>query len=80
MANLDKFYTKPEIAEQCCNFLKQFYPNIENETFLEPSAGSGNFLAYLKNYEAYDIAPEGENIIKADFLSLELNRNDYVTI
>ena len=80
MANLDKFYTKPEIAEQCYNFLKQFYPNIENEIFLEPSAGSGNFLTYLKNYEAYDIAPEGENIIKADFLSLELNRNNYVTI
>ena len=80
MANLDKFYTKPEIAEQCYNFLKQFYPNIENEIFLEPSAGSGNFLTYLKNYEAYDIVPEGENIIKADFLSLELSHNNYVTI
>lgn len=80
MANLDKFYTKPDIAEQCYDFLKQFYPDIGNEIFLEPSAGSGNFLTYLKNYEAYDIAPEGENIIKADFLSLELNRNDYVTI
>lgn len=80
MANLDKFYTKPEIAIQCYNFLKQFYPSLENEMFLEPSAGSGNFLPLLKQYEAYDIAPEGDNIIKADFLSLTLNRNDYITI
>lgn len=80
MANLDKFYTKPEIATQCYDFLKQFYPSLENEMFLEPSAGSGNFLPLLKQYEAYDIAPEGDNIIKADFLSLTLNRNDYITI
>lgn len=80
MANLDKFYTKPEIAAQCYNFLKQFYPSLENEMFLEPSAGSGNFLPLLKRYEAYDIAPEGDNIIKADFLSLTLNRDDYITI
>lgn len=80
MANLDKFYTKPEIAIQCYNFLKKFYPSLDNEMFLEPSAGSGNFLPLLKHYEAYDIAPEGDNIIKADFLSLTLNKNDYVTI
>jgi len=80
MANLDKFYTKPEIALQCYNFLKQFYPSLDNEMFLEPSAGSGNFLPLLKHYEAYDIAPEGDNITKADFLSLTLNKNDYVTI
>ena len=48
VANLDKFYTKPEIAEQCYNFLKQFYPSLDNEMFLEPSAGSGNFLPLLK--------------------------------
>ena len=80
MANLDKFYTKPDIAKQCYNFLKQFYPSLDNEMFLEPSAGSGNFLPLLKQYEAYDIAPEGDNIIKADFLSLVLSRNDYITI
>ena len=80
MNSLDKFYTKPNIAVQCYNFLKQFYPSLDDEMFLEPSAGSGNFLPLLKQYEAYDIAPEGDNIIKADFLSLTLNRYDYITI
>ena len=80
MSNLDKFYTKPNIAEQCYIFLKQYYPQIEKEKFLEPSAGSGNFLPYLSNYKAYDIKPEGNNIIQADFLTLELEYKDYITI
>ena len=72
MNNLDKFYTKPDIAEQCFYFLQKYYPSISEEYFLEPSAGSGNFLPFLKQYDAFDIKPEGENIIQADFLKLEL--------
>ena len=80
MNKLDKFYTKSNIAEQCFCFLQKHYPFISNEYFLEPSAGSGNFLPYLKQYDAFDIKPEGENIKQADFLTLTLSRNDYVTI
>lgn len=80
MTNLDKFYTKSTIAYQCYSFLKQYYPEIDNEKFLEPSAGAGSFLSFLKQYEAFDIKPEGENIIQADFLKLELHYNDYITI
>jgi len=80
MTNLDKFYTKPVIAYQCYSFLKQYYPEIDNEYFLEPSAGSGNFLSFLTKYDAFDIKPEGNNIKQADFLTLELPRNDYITI
>lgn len=80
MNNLDKFYTKPDIAEQCFCFLQKHYPSISEEFFLEPSAGSGNFLSFLKHYDAFDIKPEGDNIRQADFLTLELSRADYITI
>lgn len=60
----DKFYTKPQVAFQCYQRLKSIYPNIEKEMFLEPSAGDGAFLPILPNYIAYDILPEGSNIIQ----------------
>ena len=80
MANLDKFYTKKDIAQQCYTFLTKYYNVTEDDIFLEPSAGAGSFLEFLPKYEAYDIMPEGDNIIKADFLTLELSRYDYITI
>lgn len=80
MATLDKFYTKKDIAQQCYTFLTKHYNILSDDMFLEPSAGAGSFLEFLPQYEAYDIAPEGENIIKADFLSLNLKRYDYITI
>ena len=66
---LDKFYTKPAIAEQCVNFLKEKLPLTGNETYLEPSAGGGSFLAYLPQFTAIDIKPEGSNIQAADFFT-----------
>ena len=63
MNTLDKFYTKPNIAEQCFCFLQKHYPSISQEYFLEPSAGSGNFLLFLKQYEAFDIKPEGKKCV-----------------
>lgn len=80
MANLDKFYTKKDIAQQCYIFLTKYYKITNNDIFLEPSAGAGSFLSFLNNYEAYDIAPEGDNIKQADFLTLNLTHNDYITI
>lgn len=50
---LDKFYTKPIIAEQCVNFLKEKLALTGDETYLEPSAGAGSFLAYLPQYTVY---------------------------
>ena len=70
---LDKFYTIPNIAQQCYDFLIQHFPNIENKKFLEPSAGNGAFLPFLKNYIAIDIKPEAENIKEQDFLTFSSN-------
>lgn len=76
----DKFYTKPEIAKQCYNTLLKTFPFVENTTFLEPSAGNGVFLPFLKRYKAYDIKPENENIITQDFLLLQPDNNNYTII
>lgn len=78
--NLDKFYTKSDVAKRCYNFLIEKLGDLNKYIFLEPSAGDGKFLPYLNNYEAYDILPEEENIIQQDFLTWEPNRFDYITI
>lgn len=77
---LDKFYTQPQIAKQCCDFLYNLYPKIKNKQFLEPSAGSGNFLPYLNNYIALDIKPENDKIIKQDFFTWVPPHNNFITI
>jgi hypothetical protein len=79
MANFDKFYTKPEVAEKCVNFLKTFI-DISDKICLEPSAGSGVFLPLLPQYEAYDLIPEGDNIVKQDFLKLSPQHINYITV
>lgn len=63
---LDKFYTKPEIVDY---ILRKINLN-DYDVIIEPSAGSGSFSHKIKNCLAYDIKPEGENIIKQNFLEL----------
>lgn len=77
---LDKFYTKPEVAKSCVDFLEDLFPQIKEETFLEPSAGQGVFLQYLPNYLALDIAPDAPNIQKQDFLTFKSEKRDYIAI
>lgn len=50
MMKLDKFYTKPEVAKQCYDFLRQ---KADGEMFLEPSAGDGSFLNFLPQYSVF---------------------------
>ena len=70
---LDKYYTPDDLAKYCVEKTKEII-GVENITeYLEPSAGAGVFLKYLdKTYLAYDIEPEGEGIIKQDYLTLDL--------
>ena len=79
--NLDKYYTSYDDMQYCVNrawdILKE--NGYEISEFLEPSAGNGVFSDYLYssglNVIAIDIEPEGEDIIKADYLTYPL---DYV--
>ena len=78
---LDKFYTNPNIVDEVIDLLKTLFKenhlNIDEFNFIEPSSGAGAFIQGLNrnlekpNIQTYDIEPEGENIIKADFLNVE---------
>jgi len=70
----DQFFTPVETAKYCHNkMLEILAKNQEKEeefTYIEPSAGSGNFLKVLPENKtiAVDIEPKCENIIEADYL------------
>jgi len=70
----DQFFTPVETAKYCHNkMLEILAKNQEKEeefTYIEPSAGSGNFLKILPENKtiAVDIEPNCESIIEADYL------------
>lgn len=77
-AGLDKFYTRPEIAKNCINKIKEKY-QIKWNLIIEPSAGNGSFYNNLDiEYDVkmgLDICPDASGIIKKDFFTLKLNKN-----
>lgn len=70
----DQFYTKPEIAQKCMDWIHETVPGFEG-TWLEPSAGAGAFLDIMPNPRiGVDLhpadRPEGATpVIEADFLT-----------
>lgn len=76
--NLDQYYTSEEDMNYCVNktldVLQEKGYSISE--FLEPSAGQGVFSNYLAttglNVIAIDIDPKQDNIIKADFLTYDI--------
>lgn len=69
----DKYYTSPALAKYCVERTKEIIGEDNITEYIEPSAGAGVFLDYLdKPYLAYDIEPEDDRIIKADWLSVNL--------
>uniref|UniRef100_A0A6C0KE33 Methyltransferase n=1 Tax=viral metagenome TaxID=1070528 RepID=A0A6C0KE33_9ZZZZ len=71
---IDKFYTKPDIADRCIQLTKTSIDISESDTIIEPSAGNGSFLKKIaefhSNCKGYDLKPEDESIIEKDFLSI----------
>ena len=76
--DLDQYYTSYEDMEYCVNKAWDVIKDLgyEISEFLEPSAGEGVFSNYLAtsglDVIAIDIEPKGEDIIKADFLTYDL--------
>jgi len=83
---LDQFYTNPLTAKKLTSIFTEQIKNLgyQKVIFLEPSAGTGNFLEAIREISksnsfiskktlAFDIEPksEKENIIKTDFLTLD---------
>lgn len=75
---LDKYYTKPDVALLVWNDLKSFLKEIglKGYTVVEPSAGDGKMLDVIdvKKKKGFDLLPESENIIKLDFIKNNLRR------
>lgn len=63
----DKFYTKPSVA---CALIDSI-DLTGYDVIIEPSAGSGVFSSQISGCLAYDIEPEGKDIIQGDWLSLD---------
>lgn len=71
---LDKYYTPDDLAQYCIDKTRNVLKGEKVTSIVEPSAGAGAFTKLLpKNLTtSYDIAPEYENVIKQDYLLLEL--------
>lgn len=67
--SIDKYYTKRDVALKCIDALVKTLPLAPDKyIFVEPSAGSGNFLFSHTNL-ALDIEPEHPDVEVGDFLT-----------
>lgn len=77
---LDKFYTRPQVAEKCVDQIDNHIEFNKGEIIIEPSAGNGIFIDSLNDYFSpqliigYDIKPDREDIKQQDFLKLDLKK------
>ncbi len=74
----DKYYTKLDIVEDCKVQIEKHINIKENDLVIEPSAGNGSFIKIIKeltkNHKFYDLIPENKEIIKQDFLLLDVDK------
>ena len=75
---IDKYYTKSNVVEECKSEIIKYIDINENDLIIEPSAGNGSFIKMIKeltkNYKFYDLIPENKEIIKQDFLILDVSK------
>ncbi len=73
---IDKFYTKPEVADSCLDLIRRNLSVGRHDLIIEPSAGSGTWIPGIKllsrNYLFFDIEPESDEIVRQDYLALDL--------
>lgn len=79
--DIDKYYTKIEIIENLKNIIIKYLEINENDLIIEPSAGNGSFIQLIKelsnNYIFYDILPENNEVVKQNFLLLDVNNRKF---
>ena len=70
---IDKYYTREDVVEECFDLITKHVSIEEGDVCIEPSAGNGSFIKYIKsnfdNYKFYDIEPEHSEIEELDYLS-----------
>lgn len=82
---IDKFYTKSDIAKICMDLFVKYIDITKNDLIIEPSAGNGVFIPFIKeitdNYKFCDLEPDNKEIEKCDFLKIDyetLKKNNKV--
>jgi len=74
----DKYYTSKNTVEKCINLFKDNIKINSDDICIEPSAGNGSFINYIKklfiNYKFYDLEPQNDEIIKQDYLEFKYNK------
>ena len=75
---IDKYYTTNECADICMDLIKKTLNISNNDIGIEPSAGNGVFLSYMKDIFKqtlfYDIEPEHKEIILQDYLDFHSDK------
>lgn len=84
-SNKEQYFTKQKVSKELIHILNEFHPINKFDIIIEPSAGSGSFLKELNNFEtkkiiSYDIEPKYKNIIKQDYLELDLKYKNCLVI
>lgn len=73
--NYYKFYTIDNTALLCYKAIKRYVKINKDDLIIEPSAGNGAFIKYLKklsnNTKFYDIKPEHKDIKKHNFFKVK---------
>ena len=74
----DQFFTPVSTAKKCFTIFKDVFSKLEMKTtlendyiFIEPGAGSGNFMSVLPKEKTIglDVEPNGDNILEQDYLT-----------
>ena len=69
---IDKYYTKPNIVNQCIDLIKTHITITKDDLIIEPSAGGGAFIPSIKqitnHFKFYDLEPEHNDMIQQNFL------------
>ena len=81
--NIDKFYTSLETAKECMKIILKHIIIGKDDLCVEPSAGNGVFIELIKphfhHYKFYDLEPEHTDILKQDYLDLQVKHLDFKT-
>jgi len=72
----EKFYTKDDVAKLCYTHLRNLKLITKGDLVIEPSAGTGVFIKYIKrltnNARFYDIEPAHKSVVMQDFFTLQM--------
>tara|TARA_A100001015_G_C14863596_1_gene661352 strand:+ start:258 stop:1085 length:828 start_codon:yes stop_codon:yes gene_type:complete len=83
---IDKYYTSKKCVENCIKLIKQNLNINKDDLCIEPSAGNGSFINYIKtlsdHHLFYDIKPEHSEIKKLDYTKFyyKIIKNKYKNI